>query len=103
MCSYVVCCRNQQWLAIETPVDRLAIYNLCINAPDVDEKTVNAVSKAGASDGIRLQTQGCRPFSILLRFGAAVSAVDGVNPTNMNMMLDLHLPKVIKKKAEGEA
>ncbi len=76
------------------------MYQLCLNAPNISEDLVKAVAKAGATEGIRLQTQGCRPFFILLRFGSAVSAVDGVNASALNMMLDLHLPKLVKKKAD---
>jgi len=93
---------NRQWLSIESAETRLSLHKLCLNGPNVSEDILKQVAKTGAGEGIRMQSQGCKPFFIFLRFGGGVAAVDGVNAAGLNMMLDLHLPKLIKKKKEDE-
>ncbi len=95
-------CRNQQWLSLESAETRLSLYRLCVNQSGMSDDLIKFISKAGASEGIRLQSQGCKPFFVFLRFGSAVAAVDGVNANGLSMMLDLHLPKVVKKKKDEE-
>jgi len=93
---------DQQFKTLENCGVRLSLHRLCVNAPSVHEDILKQIAKAGALDGIRMASQGCKPFFVFLRFGAGVAAVDGVNATALNMMLDLHLPKVVKKKKDDE-
>lgn len=80
--------------------ERLQLHSLCIDDPNINESLYKKISAAAMGEGIRVESQGCKPFMIFLRFGAAVSAIDGINPSQINLMLELHAPKIEKKEDE---
>jgi len=52
------------------------------------------------SPEIKVQQQGCKPLFVLLRQGQSAGAVDGVNTPSIRMLIDLYLPKLLKKSDE---
>ena len=89
---------DKLWTTLEKCPERLALYNLCIDAADINENLKKKISAAAMGEGIRCETQGCKPFFVFLRFNAAVSAINGIDPSQINLMLELHLPKVEKEE-----
>jgi len=50
------------------------------------------------ANGITLADQGCKPIFLVLRHGSCVGAVDGVNTSALQMLIDLNVPKSKKKE-----
>lgn len=91
---------DKLWTSMEKCNDRLKLFNLCIDSKDFDPNLAKKISAAAMGEGIRTESQGCKPFFVFLRFGAAVSALDGINASGINLMLELHAPKIEKKEEE---
>jgi hypothetical protein len=91
---------DKLWTSMEKCAARLELYSLCIDSADFDESLKKKISAAAMGEGIRTEAQGCKPFFVFLRFGSAVGAVDGINASGINLMLELHAPKIEKKEDE---
>jgi hypothetical protein len=81
---------NTVWLEQTNALDRIELASL-----NLSNKELTDLAQKGCEVTL---SASCKPVFILLRLGQVVGTVDGLNTSNLAMMLDLHIPRLPKKE-----